>query len=64
MKELHPHLARQLVRDLYLKVLKREPDLDGLQHYAFEDLLNYDEIQNAFLRSDEYKQLLAQGVKS
>jgi SAM-dependent methyltransferase len=44
------------IKQLYLTILRREADNDGLRHYV-DSNISIEEIRNIFLASDEYKQL-------
>ena len=60
---------KNIVRQTYLKILKREPDIDGLNY--FSDLmnkgeLNEEKLENILINSDEfvgYKQKKSLPVK-
>jgi len=56
IKSMHANSSRKIIRNLYLEILKREPDELGLQHYM-ESTFSYDDIKNQLLNSDEYKNL-------
>ena len=45
------------VSNLYKKVLNRPGDIEGIKHYV-ESMLPYDRIEQIFLDSEEYKNLL------
>jgi hypothetical protein len=51
--------ARQMVRQAYREVLRREPDQSGLRQYT-DAMLNrnwsYDDVRRSLLESDEYAQ--------
>ena len=56
IKKLHPNSSRNIIRKLYVDILKREPDEEGLNHYI-NSAFSYEEIKNQLLNSDEYKKI-------
>lgn len=56
IKSMHANSSRKIIRNLYLQILKREPDEQGLNHYM-NSIFSYDEIKNQLLNCDEYRKL-------
>jgi len=54
IKSMHANLARKIIRNLYLQILKRDVDESGLNHYMLSSF-SYSEIKSQLLNSDEYK---------
>lgn len=50
--------SKEIVKQLYLKILNRDADVGGLKHYSEQldaGIIDVDRLEQVLLESDEYK---------